>query len=99
MIATLKDEEQHKHTNGGGWVANTAKVDKSVFVGPWAVVYGNAVLTDKVRVEGTAQVSGNAKLSGNVVVSGNAWIDGNFKADSGHFNKNERVKEKQTRIR
>lgn len=99
MITTLKDDEQHRHTNGGGWVANTAKVDKSVYVGPHALVYGQAELTDKVRVEGTAQVSGKVQLSGNVVVAGNCWLDGTFKASTGLFNKNARVQEKQTRIR
>ena len=99
MITTLKDDEQHQHPNGLGWVANTAKVDKSVYVGPHAIVYGHAELTDKVRVEGTAQVSGHTKLSGNVVVAGNAWVDGNTKASTGRFDKNDRVQEKQTRIR
>jgi acyl-[acyl carrier protein]--UDP-N-acetylglucosamine O-acyltransferase len=99
MIVNLKDDEQHQHKNGHGWVANTAKVDDSVYVGPFAVVYGHAELTGKVRVLDLAQVSGHAKLSGDVVVSGHCWLDGNFKANTGHFFKNERREEKQTRIR
>lgn len=99
MITNLKAEEQHQHKNGGGWVANTAKVDKTVFVGPHAIVYGNAELTGKVCVVDTAQVSGNVKLSGDVIVSGNCWLDGNFKASTGRIWKNERVKEKQERVR
>jgi acyl-[acyl carrier protein]--UDP-N-acetylglucosamine O-acyltransferase len=99
MIANLKAEEQHQHKNGGGFVANTAKVDPSVYVGPYALVYGQAELTGKVRILDFAQVSGHAKLSGDVVVSGNCWVDGTTKASTGHFYKNERQKEKQTRIR
>jgi acyl-[acyl carrier protein]--UDP-N-acetylglucosamine O-acyltransferase len=99
MITNLKDDEQHKHKNGGGWVANTAKVEDSVYVGPFALVYGHAELTDKVRVLDLGQVSGHAKLSGDVIVSGNAWVDGTTKASTGIFNKNDRVQEKQTRIR
>jgi|HubBroStandDraft_1064217.scaffolds.fasta_scaffold1560218_2 acyl-[acyl carrier protein]--UDP-N-acetylglucosamine O-acyltransferase len=99
MIVNLKDDEQHQHKNGHGWVANTAKVDDSVYVGPFAVVYGHAELTGKVRVLDLAQVSGHAKLSGDVVVAGNAWVDGTTKASTGIFNKNERREEKQTRIR
>lgn len=99
MITNLKEEEQHRHKRGGGWVAETAQVEDSVYVGPFAIVYGKAKLTGKVRVLDLAQVSGNAVLSGDVVVSGNAWIDGNFKASTGVFNKNERVQEKATRIR
>ena len=41
----------HQHTNGGGWVADTARVDDSAYVGPDA------------RVSGNAQVSGNAKIA------------------------------------
>lgn len=99
MITTLKDDEQHQHSNGGGWVANTAKVDKSVYVGPHALVYGQAELTGKVRVEGTAQVSGKAQLSGNAVVAGNAWVDGNTKVSTGRIDKNDRVQAKQERLR
>jgi len=32
----------HKHVNGGGWVADTAIVDDSAFIGPQAWVYGEA---------------------------------------------------------
>jgi hypothetical protein len=54
MITFLKAEEQHQHKNGGGWVANTAVVADSVYVGPNARVYGDA------QVYGYAQVYGNA---------------------------------------
>ena len=60
MITFLKPEEQHQHPNGGGWVANTATVAASAFVGRDALVYGNA------RVSGDAQVFGNAWVSGTV---------------------------------
>ena len=99
MITNLREDEQHKHANGGGYVANTAKVDPSVFVGQHALVYGQAEITGKVRVTGLAQVSGHVKLSGDVVVAGNCWLDGTFKASTGVFNKNERIAEKQTRVR
>ena len=41
MISNLRDEDQHQHSNGGGWVANTATVAKSVYVGPFAIVFMN----------------------------------------------------------
>jgi len=34
MITTLQNDEQHQHPNGHGWVAETAYVADSVFVGP-----------------------------------------------------------------
>ena len=47
----------HQHPNGGGWVADTAKVADTSYVGPDAWVYGNA------EVSGTARVSGDAWVS------------------------------------
>jgi acyl-[acyl carrier protein]--UDP-N-acetylglucosamine O-acyltransferase len=99
MIVNLLENEQRKHKNGGGWVALTAEVADSVFVAPFAIVYGSAEITGKVRVLDFAQISGHVKLSGDVVVSGHCWLDGNFKASTGHFHRNDRVVEKQQRIR
>ena len=69
MITWLKAEEQHQHKNGGGWVANTATVEDSVYIGPDAQVSGNA------QVYGNARVYGDARVSGNAQVSGNAWVE------------------------
>ena len=51
----------HQHSNGGGWVDNTAKVEETAYIGANAQVYGDA------------QVSGYAKVSGDARVSGDAW--------------------------
>ena len=40
MITFLKAEEQHQHKNGGGWVANTATVEESAYIGASAQVSG-----------------------------------------------------------
>ena len=98
MISNLPENAQHKHKNGGGYVANTARVDDTVFVGPHALVYGSAELTERVCVVDSAQVSGHAKLSGDVIVSGNAWVDGTTKASTGRIWKNVRVQTKQERL-
>ena len=58
----------HQHKNGGGWVANTARVAETVFVGPEARVYGQA------RVYGKAWVFGKAQVYGNAQVSDLAWV-------------------------
>jgi hypothetical protein len=42
----------HRHTNGGGWVADTATVADSAYVGPEARVYGKAQVYGKARVYG-----------------------------------------------
>ena len=48
----------HQHSNGGGWVADTASVSDTAYVGLDAQVYGYA------RVSGTAQVFDNARVYG-----------------------------------
>jgi hypothetical protein len=70
----------HRHPNGGGWVANTANVDETAFVGPSASVFelahvlDSANISDNAWVRGEGEVSGNAKVSGDVVVDGNAVV-------------------------
>ena len=54
----------HRHTNGEGWVADTATVEDSAYIGPNA------------RVSGNARVFGNAHVSGNARVFDNAWVSG-----------------------
>ena len=61
MISLLKPDEQHQHKNGGGWVANTARVEETAYIGPDA------------QVSGVALVSGNAQVSGAALVSGDVW--------------------------
>lgn len=68
------------HANGGGWVANTATVASSVYVGPKAVVLGSSNLSGSVRVEGTARLqnvtaNGSAKFAGNCNVNGGTYTN------------------------
>ena len=66
----------HAHSNGGGWVSMTARVADSVYVGPDAMVLGNAVLSGNVRVEDHAVVANSVTASDNVVISGHAIVNG-----------------------
>jgi hypothetical protein len=52
----------HQHPNGGGWVADTATVCATTYVGPDARVYGNA------HISGDAHIYGNARIYGNALV-------------------------------
>ena len=74
--------------NGGGWVANAAQVDASVFVGPQARVLGGTV-TGQARIEDhavvvnavvadNAVVKGISVLAGGITVSGSAQVDTSF---------------------
>ncbi len=61
------------HANGGGFVAVTAKVDASAYVGPNAQVLGNSVITGQARIEDRAVVN-NASVADHAVVSGYAFV-------------------------
>ena len=73
--ATLETWAQHP--NGKGWVQNTANVSDSAFVGPDAIVYGNAEVSGKASIFGNAVVSGNAQVYGNAAVADDAQVSGN----------------------
>ena len=66
----------HKHSNGGGWVAATAKVKETAFVGPDAVVYGNAHVLDSARIEDCARVYYHGWVQNNARIYGSACIHG-----------------------
>ena len=66
----------HKHPNGGGWVADTATVDESAYIGPDAKVYDSARVYGIAHVYGSARVSGGALVCGSARVSGSALVSG-----------------------
>jgi hypothetical protein len=71
----------HRHANGGGWVSNSATVDASAYVGPYARVYrgsvlGNARLEDHAMlVDGT--VRDNARLAAVSIIRRNTVVKDN----------------------
>ena len=70
-----EDVEGHVHNNGGGFVANTAEVEDTVYIGPDAAVCDHAEVYDYAEVTGYAtRVFGNAWVFGSARVSGNAWV-------------------------
>lgn len=68
-----------EHPNGGGFVANTARVADSVYVGPDAMVLGTATIKGDVRIEDHAVVMGSAVIKDNVVIDGHAVVAGSAK--------------------
>ena len=40
LFPNATESTWHHHSNGGGWVENTARVDLSAYVGPNARVFG-----------------------------------------------------------
>ena len=69
---------RHTNQNGalGGWVAETAKVAPTCYVGENARVYGKARVFGSASVCGHAKVYGNAWVSGHTQVSGHAQVHG-----------------------
>ncbi|WAW95395.1 Svx/AvrXca family virulence/avirulence protein [Xanthomonas citri pv. malvacearum] len=64
-----------RHANGGGWVANTANVASTAYVGARARVLGGNVLGN-ARIEGRATVLGGT-VQGNAVLGGlTVWHPG-----------------------
>lgn len=68
----------HRHPNGGGWVADAAKVDASAYVGPRARVLSGSV-RDQARVEDHAvihggQLLGRARVSALSVIRGDTIV-------------------------
>lgn len=73
----------HRHPNGGGWVADTAHVADTAYVGPDALVFGYAFVCDEACVDGNARVFGEACVDGNAQALGNARVGGNAVLRSG----------------
>ena len=66
----------HAHSNGGGWVADTATVDSTAYVGPNAMVKDTAQVKTNARIEDYAVVGESAIVKDYAVVSGHAYVHG-----------------------
>jgi len=86
-VAELEKHNGKVHPNGGGWVAASAKVDRSAYVGPHARILGNAKVRGGARIEDyavvrdTSVVSDEATVSGHALVAGDAKISGNARIE------------------
>lgn len=87
----------HRHPNGGGFVASTATVDSTAWVGPQARVLETAQVLGKARIEDFAVVKGyatvrdqacvkeRARVWGSAVVRDRAVLSGHAVATRGLF--------------
>lgn len=66
----------HRHDNGKGWIADTAKVDDDCYVGPRCAVFNFARITGTARLEGAARVYGHALLQGAVAMNKSTQVYG-----------------------
>lgn len=78
-IVVLKPERPNvpgkAHANGGGFVADSAKVEATAYVAPGAQVLGNSTVSGRARIEDCAVVEG-ATVTDEAVVSGYASVGG-----------------------
>ncbi len=70
------DVEGRSHTDGGGFVANTAKVAETAYVGPRARVLGEAQVQDNARITDEAVVQDKALIKDNAVIRDHARVTG-----------------------
>jgi len=81
----------HKHPNGGGWVADTAKVDETAYVGRDARVYGDARVYDNAMIGGYARVYGDAQVYDNAMIGGYAMVYGNATVGGDTYRADENI--------
>ncbi|HEY0074409.1 MAG TPA: DUF6055 domain-containing protein [Abditibacteriaceae bacterium] len=62
------------HPNGGGFVADSAKVAPTAYIGPNAMVLGNAQVQGNARLEDFAAAIENAVVKDNALLSGHALV-------------------------
>ena len=79
-VKFLQDNAKgHRHDNGGGFVADNAKVAETAYVGPNAMVLDGATVKDNACIKEFAVVFGpKTVVSGNAKISGRAWVTGDL---------------------
>ena len=79
-----------RHPNGGGWVADTATVDETAYVGPHAMVLDEAKVLDDAVIEDFVIVYGNAMFKDNARAYGKLAVEeGVFSKDARMYIRNE----------
>lgn len=66
----------HQHPNGGGWVANSVRIDLHAFVDRNARVFQKAIVGGGTIISGKAQVFGYALVMNDAIVTDNAQVGG-----------------------
>ncbi len=74
-LLTAPTVSGQRHSNGNGFVADTATVDASAYVGPGVQVLDQAQVRGNARIEGRALVRHDTLIQGNAIVSTSASID------------------------
>ena len=81
----LNNMKGKRHPNGDGWVADTATVDETAFVGP------NAMVLDEAKVLDNAVIEDYVIVYGDAVFKDNARAYGKLPVKKGVFSKDARA--------
>ncbi len=81
----LKNMKGKRHPNGGGWVADTATVDETAYVGT------DAMVLDEAKVLGDAVIEDYVIVYGNAIFKDNARAYGKLAVEKGVFSKDARM--------
>jgi hypothetical protein len=74
-----RNAEGHRHANGGGFVADSARVAATAYVGPNAMVLDGARVEDNACIHQYAVVYGpKTVIRGNARIGGKAWVFGDI---------------------
>jgi len=74
-----RNAKGHRHPNGGGFVADNARVAASAYVGPNAMVLDGARVEDNACIHEYAVVHGERTvIRGNAKIGGKAWVFGDI---------------------
>ena len=67
---------RHVNQDGelGGWVAETAYVDKTCYIHPKTYIYDYATLRGNIKTSGPIRIYNNAILDGNITITGTSYI-------------------------
>jgi NDP-sugar pyrophosphorylase family protein len=73
----------HYHPNGGGIIANTARVSNDSFVNKDATVCGNAIVSNRCHVNDRVKIRDNVFVCNDVVLEGDVEVFGNSEIKGG----------------
>ena len=95
----LENAQGARHPNGGGWVARSAKVAPTAYIGPDCMVLDGAQVLDNAIIEEYAMISGpkvlikdNARVYGKAVVCGDVTLSGYARVCRTLYNRESKVR-------
>jgi len=90
-VLEIDGEKYHHHPNGGGLVAETAKVGKTAFIGPFAQIRHRATVDEGAKVDDRAMVAGDAFIASGSVLLDTCYVFGRASILGAEISGNSRI--------